>query len=143
MFICIPLITVWGNAHITVRSHEATGSSAEGASAGDNGSSNSAQDQASLVSTTPAQRANSFVYQCGYWDSSVKPQSELITMWGRYPHRRIETSSHNRTNQSGKLFLMDAIQEVPPTLSTEDGTTSTFQNVFFFGTLDKSQSIIH
>jgi hypothetical protein len=42
-------------------SHEATGSSAEGASAGDNGSSNSARDQASLVSTTLAQRENSFV----------------------------------------------------------------------------------
>jgi hypothetical protein len=43
-------------------------------------SSNSARDQVSLVFTTPAQRANSFVCQCGYWDSSVNPQSVLITM---------------------------------------------------------------
>jgi hypothetical protein len=43
-------------------SHEATGSSAEGVSASDNGSSNSAGEQASLVSTTPAQSTNPFVF---------------------------------------------------------------------------------
>jgi hypothetical protein len=85
------LYGLWGNAHITVLPRAPTKlleflpRVRQPAII----SSNSARDQASLVSTTSIQRANSFVFSAvtGTTACSENPLSELLTMWGRYPHR--------------------------------------------------------
>jgi hypothetical protein len=102
-------------------------------------SSNSARGQASLVSTTSVQRANSFVFSAVTGTTtacSENPQSELLTMWGRYPHRRIDTSPHRSNDKEFLATDPQAWVKVPVLLdfvSNGSGTGSTQPREYNWG----------